>query len=231
MYSANKDGSSIAEEVLMNYGPKGVDTPLENYDGGPTTDNKGSTTTGYAYIKSSGAYLPSDNESFTNDISYVDKLVRYASANSGVRIPSPYICDAKGNEKPNPEYYKEVIGNKNVFSDFNGKENTYVLKNLSADYQAANACWNYSDSVSNLQWYLPSMGELGYFMARFNKIMYGLMKIGGFTLGTTCLTNGIISSNEYDANNMFYLIPQGGKISAYYKQYNTRYARPFAKLP
>ena len=149
-------------ETSGNY----VDTSLTNYNRVPTTDNAGSTSTG----SDSYGYLPSDK--FTGAQSYVDPEAKYKG--SSRLIPSPYLGDS-----PNPEYYKTISGYNNAMSDFNGLSNTQTLVGLGSNYQAANAAWKYSDGVSNLQWYLPAAGELGYIMPRFNLINASLTAVGG----------------------------------------------------
>lgn len=85
-----------------------------------------------------------------------------------------------GNE-PNPEYYKTIEGD-NALSDFNGLSNTETLVKLGSGYTAANAAWKYKDGLSNLQWYLPGMGELGYIMPRFRKINNTITALGGLAV-------------------------------------------------
>ena len=160
-----------------------TDTPLPNYTMVPTTDNAGSTSTG---SNSFGA-LPSDNTDGVQ--SYVDPLAKYPTTSN--LIPSPYL-----DRKLNPEYYKELSGG-NMLSDFNGFSNTQTLVGLGSVYQLANNCWSYSDGVSNLQWYLPAMGELGFLGVRI-----GIIQNSFTLLGYSYSSAGVIvSSTEYDSNN------------------------------
>ena len=147
-----------------------TDSPAPNFDGVPTTDNAGSTTIGY----SGYGYLPSDSNSFNGDVSYVDKKTKYYYDDNDSYIPSPYLGDA-----PNPAYYQAIEGG-NALSDFNGLSNTKALVDAGDNYHAAHACWNYKDAAnSNLQWYLPAMGELGYLMPRFKQINESIQAVGG----------------------------------------------------
>ena len=153
-----------------------IDSPAPNFDYVPTTDNAGSTTIGY----SGYGYLPSDSDSFNGDISYVDEKTKYYTTIDEIMeygegiIPSPYLGDA-----PNPAYYQEIEGG-NALSDFNGLSNTQTLVNAGKRYNASHACWNYKDAAnSNLQWYLPTMGELGYSMPRFKQINESIQAVGG----------------------------------------------------
>ena len=148
LYGCDENGNKVNSNVNMIWGPKGVDTSLINYTKVPTTDNNGSTSTG----SSTYGFLPSDK--FPYDVSYVDPKAKYRG--NTPMIPSPYL----GNN-PNSEYNK-ILENNNSLSDFDGLQNSQTLVSLGSDYMAANACWKYKDGYSNLQWYLPAAGELGY---------------------------------------------------------------------
>jgi hypothetical protein len=158
------------EYIYWDYeGGYETDSPAPNFEYVPTTDNAGSTTTGSS---TGGGYLPSDIDSFTGVTSFVDSKAKYYGYTP--YIPSPYLGDA-----PNPIYYQEVEGG-NTLSDFNGLSNTQLLVNAGNNYHAAHACWNYKDAAnSNLQWYLPAMGELGYLIPRFKQINESIQAVGG----------------------------------------------------
>ena len=189
-----------------------TDTSLTNYTKVPTTDNAGATTTGSA----GSAYLPSDK--FTGATSYVDSVAKYNG--STPMIPSPYAGDAA-----NPAYYAEISGYNNALSDFSGLENTKTLVELdSANYQAANHCWTYSDGVSTTQWYLPAMGELGYMMPRFNEINAGLAAVSAVQLDSS---NYYWSSSEYSSSYAYDVYAGNGRVSSLSKD-NGYYARPWA---
>lgn len=195
LYGVDASGNAVSSSNFMVWGVKGEDTSLANCTKVPTTDNNGSTTTG----SNSYGYLPSDN--FTGTTSYVDPKSKYAKTSS--LIPSPYL-----GEEPNPEYYKAIDGN-NVLSDFNGLSNTQTLVGLGSDYQAANAAWKYKDGSSNLQWYLPGMGELGYIMPRFNEINNVINSLGGFAVASI---NDFWSSSEYDSYRAYLLNASNGSV-------------------
>ena len=193
--------------------------PLTNYNRVPTTNNAGSTST------SSNGYgqIPSDtfsgNQSFVDPEAYYDDI--YAS--NIPYSPSPYLEDG-----PNPEYYKTISGHNNAFSDFNGLSNTQTLVGLGLDYVAANAAWKYKDGVSNLQWYLPAMGELGYIMARFNLINESLTAVGGVSYDDLFLC----SSTERSKNDVWFLSSSPSSYSEepnWYKDI-THDVRPFATI-
>ena len=191
------------------------DTELTNYTKIPTTDNTDSTSAG----SSTTGYLPSDR--LSGDTSYVDPDTKY-NVGSPVLIPSPYLT-INNMFIPNPEYYKEIDGN-NALSDFNGLANTEVLVGLGTDYTAANACWNYNDGVSDIQWYLPAIGELGYMIARTDAINEGLNKLAAKTLGGIYLYH---SSTEYSSDNTYRAYTGLGTITDVSKT-SVGYARPWA---
>ena len=209
LYGVDITGNKVSLNVSMKWGPINTDTSLTNYTKVPTTDNNGSTSTG-----SSGyGYLPSDK--FTGSTSFVDPQTKYYG--STPYIPSPYL----GNN-PNPEYYKTLNGN-NILSDFNGLNNTKTLVNLGSDYQAANAAWKYKDGSSNLQWYLPGIGELGYLISRLKKINNTINVLNGIYL----VNSGFWSSSEGDSKNAYNVGTGDGNTYSYSKTHRF-YVRPFA---
>lgn len=205
-------GNTSTSYKSMKWSNVSVDTSLTNFTKVPTTDNNGSTSTG----SDSYGYLPSDK--FTGATSFVDPKAKYSRTSD--LIPSPYLGDV-----PNPEYYKELDGN-NVLSDFNGLSNTETLVGLGADYVAANAAYKYNDGASNLQWYLPAMGELGYLMPRFNEINSVITALGGVAVAS----NGFWSSSEYSSYSAYYLGTNSGYVSYGDKYGNLKCVRPFSIL-
>ena len=195
------------------------DTSLPNYQKLPTTDNMGSTTTG----SSASGYLPSDIDSFTGVTSFVDSKAKYDGYTP--YIPSPYLGDV-----PNPAYYQEIEGG-NALSDFNGLSNTQTLVGLGSTFEAANACWNYKDAAnSNLQWYLPAMGELGYLAVRYKVINESIQAVGATSLDEYEFYYH--SSSEYNGNTSFRIFLTWGEITTLYdteKKY-VSYVHPCAIL-
>ena len=166
------DGKTrIVANSYNRYG-KNASTQTNNASSGnnfklPTTDNNGSTSTG----SNTYGYLPSDNPSFSNTLSIADNKTYYKGGTPF--IPSPYMIDDNGKEKPNPEFSVNIDGYTNPLSDFNGLEYTREIINYTSNNSYANYCWNYNDGVSNLQWYWPSIAELAYLVNRINQIGYG----------------------------------------------------------
>ena len=206
-------GNTSTSYKTMKWNNVSADTSLTNFTKVPTTDNNGSTSTG----SNDAGYLPSDN--FTGATSFIDPKANYRSTSTSTMIPSPYKGDV-----PNPEYYKELDGN-NVLSDFNGLSNTETLIGLGADYVAANAAYKYNDGASNLQWYLPAMGELGYLMPRFNEINSVITALGGVAVSS----RNFWSSSEYSSSKAYCLNTLNGNVNNSSKS-NDRSMRPFSIL-
>ena len=211
----------LQNHVSKSWGGYGTDTSLTNYTKVPTTDNAGSTSTGSAGY----AYLPSDK--FSGTVSYVDPGTQY-SGTSKTMIPSPYIT-RDGKNEFNPEYSKVILSgdtNVNCLSDFNGLENTRVLQSLGSDYQAAQYCWSYSDGASNLQWYLPAAGELGFLVPRFNAINAAITAVGGSSVAS----DPFWSSSEYSSGNAYYVNTNYGTVDYFNNKFSNYFVRPFAVL-
>jgi hypothetical protein len=196
---------------------------LDLYTRVPTTDNQGSTTTGSV----SEGYLPGDNISyFAWQESYVDPCTKYRLSNTTQypMSPSPYYT--KDNEfKPNTEYYKEIVLNNkncNVLSDFNGLYNTSLLINKNC--WVAQYAWEYSDGVSDTQWYLPSAGELGFIPARCASINEVISKIGGYQIKI----DGHWTSNVFNLDKCWRVHTINGGVGAYSGDNTALYVRPFA---
>lgn len=213
----DSSGNSTTSENSMKWCSSASDTALTNYTRVPNTDNNSNSAS------SSGTYgyLPSDN--FTSTQSYVDKLAYYNYSRR--LIPSPYICDTEENEAPNPAFYQEISGYSNALSDFDGLSSTQTLVELGSSYTAANACWNYKDNASNLQWYLPAIGEFCYAACRQKRINETLSALGGVSI---CTNTQYHTATEYSSSNIYTYIIQYGAVDYYYKKTSSYYVRPFA---
>ena len=213
LYEVDANGDKVTSIADVKWGPMGVNTSLTNYTKVPTTDNNGSTSTG----SSSHGFLPSDK--FTGSQSYIDPKAKYKVSTN--LIPSPYF-----QEIPNPEYNK-TIEDGNALSDFNGLNNTRKLVGLNTEYEAANAAWKYKDGSSNLQWYLPAIGELGYIIVRLNEIDNSINKLGGLLINSDY---AFWSSSQYTGNYPWYLNSYYGLININQDTTNNSkyHVRPFA---
>jgi hypothetical protein len=149
-----------------------------------------------------------------------DTLTKWPSdgAHCEPLIPSPYL----NNGKPNSIYrvnelsfynseYNETYTFKNALSDMDGKNNTYKICkiterdniNITEDVEY---CVNYSTQGTKPgDWYLPSLGEIGYLLARFGKIREALRQCCEYLYGDNYayeidIYQEIISSTYYDVN-------------------------------
>ena len=211
--AVDSSGNAATSHSNITWGIAGPDTTLTNYTKVPITNNTGSVSSS----SNSYGYLPSDN--FTGDTSFVDGSAKYNITGTN-KIPSPY----NGNEFNN-DYSKEISGN-NVLSNFNGLNNTQVLVGLGSDYVAANAAYNYTDGVSNTQWYLPSAGELGFMVARFKTINNTISQLGGVAIAS----GDFWSSTEHSSIYAYYVDTSNGYMDYYSNKYTSYYVRPFALL-
>ena len=210
LYGVDINGNKTLRDTFMGWGLNNNDTNLTNYRDVLTTDNAGSTSTG----SNQWGYLPSDN--FNGSQSFIDSKAYYFIDNYTPFTPSLYLED-----EPNPEYYS---GNK-ALCDFNGLSNTQTLVSLGSEYEAANACWNYKDDYSNLQWYLPAAGELGYLIIRYNKINNSLNKLNSILISEFAFWSST-ETNDYYA---YRLDTATGYIDCFNKSNNYN-VRPFATI-
>ena len=188
------------------------DSILSNYNKVPITNNTGSLSSS----SNLSGNLPSDR--FDGDASFVDSNANYNTTTTN-KIPSPYNGD-----KFNTDYSKTISSYGNALSDFNGSGNTQTLVGLGSDYVAANKANSYTDGVSNIQWYLPSAGELGFLLVRYKSI--------GSTISMLKATNipdtGLWTSTECSSSHVYYM-SVSGIVDDLSKSYS-RYVRPFAML-
>lgn len=204
----------------MNWGPQ-VDTILPNLDKVPTWSNEIGGDKG----NNSYGYLSSNKEGLTGKFDALDNNLKYYN-DAGPFIPNPYLPDGS----PNPDYRNTVEATTaNCLSDFDGLGNTAVLVSLGTAYTAANVCYNYSTpGIPVSQWYLPTMGELGYIMPRYNQIQSALTIINGAQL------NGLSyywSSNEYNSVRKYCLDIRDSLVYIYNGVYGASNVRAFCSIP
>lgn len=181
-YSTPIEGSSANKAMYI--GQYKVNTGLTQYGGFPITNNDSSSTlTGFD---------PGDTtllacqymDSETTKISCLHDTNAFYSYSPGLSLaPSPYLT----NGMRNPKYYQTTSPSQstNFLSDYSGYENTLrlielatsqdnwqqgntITNNMDSGYSPA-ACCCYKFCTAGTQageWYLPSMGELGYIIAR-----------------------------------------------------------------
>ena len=253
----NPDSGSSTSNVGMYWGGYGYDVSgISNKTKFPqiatSKDNFGEVQT----IKnfSQYGYIPSDYFINNNQlvINPFDIATAYGSSTTdGFFTPSPYLNDGSRNE-----LYHSTSDSSNCLADMNGKKNTDAIIEMdnsnSTDWQtattinltngsfhythpAAQCCWRYHTEGTNQgEWYLPSCGQIGYFVARFkliNDSIHGLIE-NGFTATEFPVQNGIWTSTEYDSNSSNRCYIDTTNFGIYYNTKNTlRSVRAFYSFP
>ena len=199
------------------------------------------------YTATSYAFLPSDNPTWTGETNPEDSGTRWRQSrtfrikrNTGETIvsaynlyaPSPYASDGT----PNPLYRATSYSGgsiNNALSYFDGRHQTDVILQVRgvkdynswkpsydapADYPAASCCDMYHTVGTNQgDWYLPSYAELGYAVARVNKINNAMLKINGMQKITYYWA---WTSSEHDSSYAGYVDIPNGNGRGYYSKEN-----------
>ena len=165
------------------------------------------------------------------------------------RMCSPYKED--GSKEPR---YFDTSNTGNVLADFDGKSNTEKIlaedNFYSTDWQtstyidnyaynqyehpAAQCTWRFhTEGTKQGDWYLPSIGELGYAYARINTINIVINMLNSQysqILGLTFKNHGwYLSSTQYSMNNAVGLYVDQGKVDSVGKNVYAS-ARAFLKI-
>lgn len=191
---------------------------------------------GYPFFSS-----PTPNDSSSFEDSALNNYIKMASySNSDGYVSFGSINENNGNGVMSPYTTENTLnsdyiiknGIYNCFNDYKGLENTITLVTNQPKNVAANAAYNYSDGYSVKQWYLPSIGELGFLAAKLTYINNSITSVGGNSID---ISSGIWSSTEYNAGaawNIYFgqstinnsCVVESSSKSAYY------HVRPFALL-
>lgn len=244
----NNPSEGTNEDVSIGlWGPKDIDIQsLNNYtdiaigntdDGLPTKVLNSNAYTPYIpFDETSSTQCKHDNNSY------------YGYLYSGSLCPSPYLTDGSRN----PGYYQTESPSTiyNVLSDFDGVNNTKKLitergnKNYSywkpsnaneEDYPPASCCdMFYTKGTQQGDWYLPALGELGYFISRINKIKKSLSNIrdiyGPSFVASWYGPNGLYwSSTEADSSRTWHGDVADGSVGKAYKS-NIDCVRAFCRI-
>lgn len=162
--------------------------------------------------------------------SHIDKAVEnpydpgtYWSSNGFIHhIASPYLY-VNGKYVFNKSVYQGWVGNAFcMFRDINGSIYTKYIND--SNHPAAQYCANYStNGTSKGDWYLPSIGELGFIASRFDTINSAISKVGGTTFN---IAGKYWSSTQYSADSVCF-INTNGFIIADADKTTEQFVRPF----
>lgn len=134
-------------------------------------------------------HCPSDKDTFTGVLNPYDIKTKYYSLDDNYYTPSPYNND--GTFNPNYNLTDSPSSTANALADFDGYNNTKKIlaargerdysswtPRLDADFPPASCCDMYSTPrIPQGNWYLPSVGEIGYILARAQVIDNSLNKL------------------------------------------------------
>lgn len=224
---------------IMYWGVNGNDEKLTNFSSATT----GNVPVGDTLGVTVNPYLPTDRLSAVPSV--VDTEGGVAVSFYGTNtpyMPSPYMADGR----PNPQYWEGSAANKiQCNTDMNGEANTQTIidviaqstaqgvlipnsgaiANAQANYPAFACCYRYQGGgYTDHSWYLPSCGELGYYIVRWGAINDALTairtKYGASAAALVASGSYHWSSTEYNANNARTVMPSTGYVGNGSKLYN-----------
>ena len=178
-----------SREYIPNLDEKEWLPYISNYASGVTT-NGGITFSTRSYDE---FYLPMDNSNYEYENPSNSNEYFSVSGGDGINLMcSPYKEDGSKDYR----YFREPpieSGGYSALADFDGMSNTEKILaqrgskdystwkptyNNGADYPAASCCdMFHTIGTEQGDWYLPSAGELGYFIVRLNAISLSLIKL------------------------------------------------------
>lgn len=196
---------------------------IARYDGKDQGGVTALTEPQTVYTQNCYAFLPSDNMSWTGEINPEDEGTRWCQSNTywttssavsanNFYAPSPYASDGTPNPLYRATYYSGGTIN-NALSYFDGKHQTDAIleargtkdygtwkpgSETPTDFPAASCCDMYHTvGTSQGDWYLPSQAELGYVIARINRISTVMANVNGMQELPSCWA---WSSTEVEAS-------------------------------
>lgn len=226
-----ENGSSAAKATTMYWGAS-VDTALKNYSSLTTGNVESGGTLGVANT----GYLPTDR--LSSDGSVVDTVGGLSVSKYGGTspyIPSPYGAEGVVNTQYRTGSSSNTI---QANTDMDGAGNTQTIIDVVANSSASGILVSNSGAIANAQtnypafatcyrfqgggytdnsWYLPSCGEMGYYIVRWGAIddalaaiiaKYGNTKAARVASGTYHW-----SSTEYLSGYARILVPSSGYVN------------------
>lgn len=247
--SCDSPSTGGTSEQIMYWGVYGTDiSSLPNSNQAPTVGtisspgNSSGTITG----QTNNPYMPSDIFS-GKQCPHDTNAYYYTLSSSSSAAPSPYLSDGSRN----PGYYQTTSpsSTSNYLADFDGRGNTDKIitqrgsKDYSSwaptydsesDYPAASCCDMFHTSGTQQgDWYLPTMGELCYMMARLKAVNDAITKLVnayGSSYGVTVGTyDNYWSSSEFTSNSARFVPTDNGWVGNSFKT-SRRYVRAFLRV-
>lgn len=239
---------AINGDNYMMWGKYGTDLPLTNFTQVPSYDPSVGIEASTISMDGNG-HLPSDFFPLHDDTCVMsnDGIAGYdmTKGDDGIYqsadlicVPSPYMPDGSKCEK----YFQGAL------SDMDGKANTQVIlnaigsqylggatvENVQDAYPAANCCSRFhTEGTSQGDWYLPSIGQLGYLYVRVNKINEALVALGNKAVQYGFMADAIYgdaskygcwswASTEYSGSSAWGLYTSTD-VGSLYRNYKTSY--------
>ena len=239
------DSGNVTAQYYIFWGGRGYEvTDLPNKDQYPYLSSL--SEDGSVNYRTGACYLPSD--AFSGETDNPLNSLEGFYENYSYLMCSPYKED--GSKEPR---YFDISNTCNVLADFDGKSNTEKI--LAVDnsnsttwqtattidnstnnqyvHPAAQCCWrHHTDGTKQGDWYLPSMGEFGYALARKGSINLAINMLNtqySTTLGIPFNPNYYWSSTQYETMLAVGMNFSGGRVTNEYK-YSLFYVRAFLAL-
>lgn len=226
VYGNNYCGIVGLYESSTTWGPI-KETVLRNFSKLSCIGSNGSISDVVQSVDSST--LPSDNFSDALGPTSTDGISKYKSDSTNYS-PSPYNSDGSRNS-----LYSSIDPPCEIFnrlSEFSGVTNTNALFFSGEEYPAINYCKNYRlNNIGN--WYLPTLGELGYVCSRLRKINESIKKIKEiYTEDSDILaisSSNYWTSSEFSDNEASIVDLSDGTVGVLSKTSSSK-VRPFFRL-
>lgn len=177
---------------------------------------------------SDDGYMPSDSNKFTALTNPYDSVTKFAY-DSGHHIPSPFMNNGAFNENYSTLFTTGGTAFDNALSDFDGYGNTQALIK-DADVVAAKHCAMFNPGYGEGDWYLPSIGELGFIMPRFKVINAKLSALGASGVQLSDVFGYNWSSTEYSGSNAWVMTTDDCYVSNDATKNSGCYVRAFLAL-
>lgn len=154
--------------------------------------------------------------------------------------------DGEDNTKNIIKSINENVLQETLYADIIRNESSITVGEEYLTYPAAIACVRYGsvlkpcfydtsksveENLQTMPWYIPSMGELGYYFSRKSKINYALEQIGLNRNGVSPIASSTCRKQSESVNNVyFYGIANNGEVTTYSGNINKAYVIPFCKM-